>query len=284
MPQRVVCQDCGKRLKASDNAAGKRVRCKCGAAVPVPPLTSASSLARPAPAPAPASMSTASDHPAAATGDDLLAGLEGLAEGATAGTTCPQCRGFLPSGAVLCTSCGLNLQSGQRLATAVQVSAAPVRKAAEPAPKAVRGKVLGDQRDRTPANWGLFGKAIVAAAIVAGIVYCYYEFSSYDPKAQGNAMLAQLKPGMTPKQVVDICGKPREVFRLATGRGLDAQYALGEPVKAEYSDDFTTAYKDRIALGFFFVYRFTPAGDHHVLFDGSGAMLGHIEIPNIFRE
>jgi hypothetical protein len=32
---------------------------------------------------------------------------------------CPDCRAMLPDGAVLCTSCGLNLQTGKRLKTAI---------------------------------------------------------------------------------------------------------------------------------------------------------------------
>ncbi len=274
MPQRVICQECGKRLKASDNAAGKRVRCKCGAAVPVPPL----------PATARSGERSAAPEAGPAAPNDLLAGLESLSDGATAGATCPHCRAFLPSGAVLCTSCGLNLTTGQRMAVRVQAESSSLAPPDE-APRA-KGLERDDRRgsDRAAVRWSLFAKGLAAAAIVAGIVYCYYEFSSYDPRAQGEAMLAQLKPGMTIQQVVDICGEPREVYRLATGKGLDAPYSFGEPVKAEYSPNLLAAYKDRIGLGFYFVYRFTPAGDHHVSFDGSGAMIGSIEIPNIFRQ
>lgn len=275
MPQRVVCQECGKRLKASDNAAGKRVRCKCGAAVPVPPLPAAAARS---------GGRSAASEAAPAAPNDLLAGLEGLSDGATAGATCPHCRAFLPSGAVLCTSCGLNLTTGQRMA--VKVQAEPSSPSSpDDAPRAKFAKRSDrDSADRAAVHWSLLAKGIAAAAMVAVIAYCYYEFSSYDPRAQGEAMLAQLKPGMTIQQVVDICGEPREVYRLSTGKALDAQYSFGEPVKAEYSPNLLAAYKNRIGLGFYFVYRFTPAGDHHVSFDGSGAMIGYIEIPNIFRQ
>jgi hypothetical protein len=53
MPIDIVCPSCGKRLKAPDTAAGKRVKCpQCSAAVPVP---AAPAAARPISAPPPMS-------------------------------------------------------------------------------------------------------------------------------------------------------------------------------------------------------------------------------------
>lgn len=103
MPIRVRCA-CGKSLTVKDELAGKAVKCpQCQQIVRVPaPRRPASPAA------------TAAGPAAVVRGelDDLFdeAGLH-----APSGPTCPACAATLKPGAVLCTNCGTNLQTGQRM-------------------------------------------------------------------------------------------------------------------------------------------------------------------------
>src|SRR6185436_4284646 len=104
MPIKVSCQ-CGQTFAIKDEMAGKTLKCpKCQQPLKVP-ARSAAPAARPAQAAAPA--------PAAPTGS--LAGLfdeAGFKE--HKGPRCPQCGQPLKTAdAIMCTHCGLNLQSGQ---------------------------------------------------------------------------------------------------------------------------------------------------------------------------
>jgi hypothetical protein len=107
---RFPCPQCAASLKVPAQAAGRRVRCKgCGAVVTVP--------GEKAPAPPITSLPGADD--------DLLSGLaagqvvEAPAEArARSGASpavrpCPACGVALSGNAVLCTTCGYNLQTGR---------------------------------------------------------------------------------------------------------------------------------------------------------------------------
>lgn len=122
MPIRVSCA-CGKSLTVKDELAGKAVKCPgCQQVVRIPaagqparPAAARSKSARPAAAGSKAARSSAARPaatPASSDLDDLFdeAGLR-----ATSGPTCPACAAELKPGAVLCTNCGTNLQTGQRL-------------------------------------------------------------------------------------------------------------------------------------------------------------------------
>lgn len=104
---------CGVKLKVPASAAGRRAKCpKCGEpfTVPVPAETTASA-------------------PAAPPADDLLGDLVAQERAATvtapqpgAATVasapprpCPHCGVVLAGGAVVCTSCGYNLQTGRQI-------------------------------------------------------------------------------------------------------------------------------------------------------------------------
>ncbi|TWU19904.1 zinc-ribbon domain-containing protein [Allorhodopirellula heiligendammensis] len=111
MPIAVKC-GCGKQLNVRDELAGKAIKCPgCGNAVKVvaggaPAKPRAAAAARPAaPSPRPA------PTPARSELDDLFAE-EGMDR--DMGAICPACRKELPPGAVLCTKCGYNLQTGER--------------------------------------------------------------------------------------------------------------------------------------------------------------------------
>lgn len=113
MPIAVKCS-CGKQLNVRDELAGKAVKCpgcakvirvtaggaqKSGAAARPRPAAASRPAVRPAPAPARSEL------------DDLFAE-EGMDR--EMGKICPACRTELSPGAVLCTKCGYDLQTGER--------------------------------------------------------------------------------------------------------------------------------------------------------------------------
>ena len=106
MPISFTC-NCGKKLNVKDELAGKAVKCpSCAKPVKVPgggaasaPVAAPSPVAAPAPA-QPASSSRMSD----------LFDEEGFS--AKVEAVCPACRAEMTGGAVLCTKCGYNKESG----------------------------------------------------------------------------------------------------------------------------------------------------------------------------
>ena len=105
---------CGKKLRTKDDAAGKRVKCPaCGKPVQVPggqaaPRAKAPGAPRP-PAPAPQRPEPASDF-------GLQPHPEDEPEDKPTGSPCPHCHVPLPVGAVICTTCGLDLRTGKAFA------------------------------------------------------------------------------------------------------------------------------------------------------------------------
>lgn len=130
MPIRVKCR-CGKVLAAKDEMAGKAIRCPaCKTPIKVPAGGGApAAKGRPAPAgkkPAPAKKSgEAQEAPGSSGGLDELFDQEGIR--AIEGTPCPSCGHPMKPGAVLCTQCGYNTQTGERLVGYGQVSSDGVR-------------------------------------------------------------------------------------------------------------------------------------------------------------
>jgi|GEM_PF-5094317 len=97
MPIRIACS-CGKTSSVPDAFAGKRVQCAgCQKKIDVPPMVAAST----------ASAKVASDD---LSGLFELEGIKTLT-----GPSCPSCGSEIRRGAVLCTSCGVILQTGERL-------------------------------------------------------------------------------------------------------------------------------------------------------------------------
>lgn len=125
MPIAVKC-GCGKQLRVKDELAGKAIKCPgCANVVKVPakaegaPAAAAGSkpaASRPAAAPSapkqPAAGRPAPGSASSSAMDDLFAE-EGMDR--EIGAICPACSKELPAGAVLCTKCGFNLQTGERL-------------------------------------------------------------------------------------------------------------------------------------------------------------------------
>lgn len=119
--QRITCEACGKSYAFKPEYAGRTLKCKCGATISVP-------------------------APEEAVPDD---------------EACPHCAAGLAPGAVLCTSCGYNLKTGQVIGTDVESASAPAaRKAKSPAPAAAAapagdsgrpGRTLAYAGSRRPA-------------------------------------------------------------------------------------------------------------------------------------
>lgn len=117
MPIRIKCQ-CGKALNVKDELAGKAVKCPgCGKTIRVPAKSSSASGAAGKPAAGkPAAGKPAAPRAPQAADDDGLDDLfaeEGF--GKTVAAACPSCGAEMKAGAVLCTKCGFNKQTGQRL-------------------------------------------------------------------------------------------------------------------------------------------------------------------------
>jgi len=251
------CDQCGKRLRAPDRSVGRAVRCPCGARIAVPAPTAES------------------------TPGDLLAGLEGLADGAAVGRPCPACAADVAASAVICTACGYNFRTARQLATNLEAGAPPA--AAEPSARVSKPSRRPDPADAPRFPIKLFVVVLLAIAAVGGVFALIKSVRAYDPKAQGDALLKKVAPGMTLAQVVAILGPPREAYRHSTGKGMDEAFPVGQPIKAEYSPNFLTAYSGRIDGGFFLLYRFSMAGDHKVFFDSTGTMEGIEEVKSLFR-
>ncbi len=106
---------CGRRLKAKDESAGKRVRCPaCGQVTTV--------TASPAQAPAPADdlapcrvVAEAAEAPAADGGELCLDAATDAPEEELGGDgkRCPECHVAVPQNSVLCTTCGYDFRTGK---------------------------------------------------------------------------------------------------------------------------------------------------------------------------
>ncbi|MBS0261338.1 MAG: hypothetical protein JSS02_05225, partial [Planctomycetes bacterium] len=112
MPISCECPDCGKRLKAPDSAAGKKVTCPgCGSkiSIPLPESADAEPPARPKSPPKRA-------KPARDPGDefdfqnlDVDAGMEEIVEDRV---PCPMCGEMIKPAASKCRHCGESLRGG----------------------------------------------------------------------------------------------------------------------------------------------------------------------------
>ena len=118
MPIRLQCS-CGKQLSVRDEFAGKAVKCSgCSKAIRVPASggggkTAAAKTAKPKAAAA--RPAAARPAPAASQSDSLddLFAEEGFDRQVFA--VCPSCRSEMAAGAVLCTKCGYNKETGTSL-------------------------------------------------------------------------------------------------------------------------------------------------------------------------
>lgn len=121
MPISVVCQ-CGAKLNAKDEWAGKTLKCpKCSQPVKVPAAGAAAAkpaaTAKPsaAPASAPKKAPAKEAAPAAAHSVNSLLDEIGLAPPSRSAVTCPNCGADMKEGDVLCITCGFNTQTKKRV-------------------------------------------------------------------------------------------------------------------------------------------------------------------------
>ena len=126
MPIRLQCT-CGKALAVKDEFAGKTVKCPgCQAGIRVPTAAPGATKARPAQTAGTQPDASKAPAPAANFGglDDLF-DEEGIQQ--HTGPLCPSCsKPLKAAGAIMCTHCGVNFQTGQRATSHNQaVAAAP---------------------------------------------------------------------------------------------------------------------------------------------------------------
>jgi hypothetical protein len=118
MPIEVTCQ-CGKRLKAKDELAGRTVKCpNCQQPLKIP--------ASQAPA------APIAPTPVAPAGDGFADLFDDVGMTHQGGPTCPTCKAGVPEGAVICIHCGFNLETGQRLRTNIGSAAGDMDEPAGP--------------------------------------------------------------------------------------------------------------------------------------------------------
>ncbi len=171
MPISVSCQ-CGKSFQAKDELAGKIVRCPgCGNALQIPAPTPQGGLS------------------------DLLSE-EGMA--GPVGPTCPSCREPIKENAVLCVSCGLNLETGRQLRTATASGLGPGATEADK----MLAKAAGELEDEpvhqdegygsASGAWLAFAIMLVAVATAAGLMYASFKWID----AGGNARASGVMLGL----------------------------------------------------------------------------------------
>lgn len=176
MPIRVSCA-CGKQLTVKDELAGKAVKCPgCQKALRVPAPAGKTAATRPAAARPAATTRPAAAQSAAMAGgelDDLFdeAGLR-----AASGPTCPACAAPLKPGAVLCTNCGTNLQTGQRLAGYQQLKA---QAASGGLGNAQLEKAVADMKDHEAMNARTLSTGMPGWFLAIMLIFvCFFTFAA----------------------------------------------------------------------------------------------------------
>lgn len=113
----IICGNCEAKLKVCGTAAGRRVKCpKCDTAVNVPHIDGTPK----------GETGAAEQRVPGVVGTTKRDVSTAVTDGGSSpvDTRCPHCRASITTGAVICVSCGTNLQTGARhqLATAVGAS------------------------------------------------------------------------------------------------------------------------------------------------------------------
>ncbi|KAA5540665.1 hypothetical protein FYK55_19930 [Roseiconus nitratireducens] len=158
MPIQIKCQ-CGKALAVKDQFAGKAVKCPaCGKPIRVPvgggaAASGSAGAGRPAPAAQPVGQPNA--------GDPLNDLFDEEGFGSNIAAVCPSCRAEMPADAVLCTKCGFNKATGQKmtghLTPGVDISSGTLalQKAADDMRAA--DKMQRDMTERAGMPWWMLG-------------------------------------------------------------------------------------------------------------------------------
>ncbi len=252
MPIVVQCNGCGKRIKAPDRLAGKRAKCKCGVILAIPTARPADQVAAAQPSPPPAGPPSANEP------------------------TCPDCQAPMPDGAVLCTACGFNVQSGQRLS--LSVDDAPSSAKGSGTKSKSKGRNAKPQTDRTasaaPRIVGLVFRVATAAVVlglVGGLAWVIKEGLSFSPAEQAQDALNSVYPGMTVQAVVDALGKKPQEVHVYEEKDSSSPFPIPVDKRAAYRDDFMKN-TDAALLkhGFYFVYQFSQRDNLMIHFSPNG--------------
>lgn len=233
-------------LNAPDALAGKKARCPCGGVVPIP--------------------------------------------AAKVVGACPGCGAMLSHGDVLCTTCGMDLRTGRRLAgpSAASDETAPTPR------KPLRTSSSGSNTARAPAiklfiwlglltGLGLFFW-LTAFGGFGGMSGFVHSMVTFDPAKQRLQKLAAITPGMSMKQVVDVAGRPQEVY-IHLDYDQQQKYGVSSGhAKIPYDENLIAAQgPEKLQNGYFFIYRFNAGGDDLIDFDPAGNVVGKEFVPNMFN-
>src|SRR5262245_41892865 len=118
MPISVTCPKCSAKLKAPDQLAGKKAKCKCGTVVAVPggaaksigaPTSGTNSASRaPAkPAPSPIRAPVAAEPAEVGAGGPPAPRWRPMTA-----RVCPNCQAKMEPDTILCTACGFHTEKG----------------------------------------------------------------------------------------------------------------------------------------------------------------------------
>lgn len=172
MPIQIKCQ-CGKALAVKDQFAGKAVKCPaCGQGIKVPaasggsqPAAAAASAVAPAPAARPIGTVAAGDPM-----NDLF-DEEGF--GSNIAAICPACGNPMASEAILCTKCGFNKTTGEKIqghltpGLDIDSGTLALQRAAEDMYRA--DKMQRDMTERAGMPWWMLGLILFILASATGL-------------------------------------------------------------------------------------------------------------------
>lgn len=126
-------------------------------------------------------------------------------------------------------------------------------------------------------------KAVIGLLVVAGICfggyYVYKQSVGFDPDKQGREVRAQIKPGMTLKQVLDLAGpnaKYQAINKFETRQGKEVvqETQVGTPVELK-PDLLEKRIRDgQVPEGFVLTYTYSARYAFSITFDSAGVVLG----------
>lgn len=188
MPIKFKCS-CGQVLSVPSKLAGKSGKCpKCAKTIkiPVPKAPSSTQAAAGKTAAAAPRQTPANQAGTAAGGLDSLFDDAGLVE--SSGPVCPNCTADIKPGTVVCTSCGFNIQTGEKLASYDAKSEGPeydnlyLQQASD---NMKRDKQMESRRDKSAMPWWVIMSFLIGAVMLcaAGILIVDGKFGEPDPES-----------------------------------------------------------------------------------------------------
>ena len=256
MPIVAKCNSCGKKFKAPDRAAGKRVRCKCGKPMRVPQRKQSLALTD--------SVTDLGDLAALAEGESIHE------------ARCPSCKTHMEDDAIICVKCGFNKQTGAQMVMAASPPPEPV---GDPVPATKKSKKSGSaKRNKEPSALpGQLIKLVVFLVFFGGFAYVTYHLvqaATFDPVAQMKADKLKISPRMSVYQVVDAMGKPPKEILAPRDPDESDEVVKNVPKKLFWSSDFMKKYGEKEAQwGFQMIYKYTTRDWLVFWFDGDGVLV-----------